>query len=157
MLDVESTRFLAFDDEQKTETGARALFEYVLDNYDSPDVVHAYVIANISTNAYLSSCGFAPYEDGIVECYYVIKPEYQRQGFAVEATQALIAALLPSVEVRAYCHSDNIAAHIVARNSNMTPLGLGRNNSSGLEGRYSLRERTDNQFTPENWFLAILT
>ena len=134
MLDDESTRFLAFEDGQKTEAGARTLFEYVLENYDSPDVLHAYAIADASTDTYIGSCGFAPYDDGVVECYFAINPEHRGSGFAVEATQALVAALSRVVEVRAYCHADNVAAHRVARKCDMIPLGHGRNKNSGLEG-----------------------
>ncbi|QDT40316.1 hypothetical protein Pan241w_03720 [Gimesia alba] len=134
MLDDGSTRFLAFDEEQTTEAGARALFNYVIENYDSPDVVHAYAIADANSDAYVGSCGFAPYDDAVVECYFTINPEHRGNGFAVEATKALVASLSHLVEVRAYCHADNVAAHCVARRCDMIPLGSGRNKNPGLEG-----------------------
>lgn len=135
MLDEDSTRFLAFNDEQKTESGARDLFFYVLESYESPDIVHAYAIADAATDAYLGSCGFAPYDDGIVECYYAINCNHRGKGFAVEAMGVLVAELTTSVEVRAYCHAENFAAHAVAKKCGMTPLGRGQNRNSGLEGQ----------------------
>ena len=134
MLDDESTRFLAFDAEQKTEVGARALFEYVIGSYDSPEAIHAYCISDSQTASYLGSCGFAPYEEGVVECYYCVNPGQRGSGIAAEATKELIAALSPNFEIRAFCHPDNRAAHAVAERSGMTHVGLSRNKNTGLEG-----------------------
>lgn len=142
MLDEESTRFLAFDEEQRTEAGARGLFEYVLASYESPDTVHAYAIADASSDVYIGSCGFAPYDDGVVECYFAINSEHRGNGFAVEATKALVVALARRVEVRAYCHPDNVVAHRVATNCQMTPLGHDLHKNSGLEGRVFVRRKS---------------
>ncbi|MCG8587003.1 MAG: GNAT family N-acetyltransferase [Pirellulales bacterium] len=141
MLDDESTKYLAFDDDQRTETGARALFEYVMHSYDTAETVHAYAIGESSTGAYVGSCGFSPYDDGVVECYYCINPEHRGQGYAVEATNALLDVLTSHVEVRAHCHSDNTAAHAVAKRSGMTHLGLGQHKHSGLEGQVFVLQR----------------
>ena len=40
MLDEESTKFLMFEAEQKTESGAKAFFDYVRGAYDSSKPVH---------------------------------------------------------------------------------------------------------------------
>ena len=93
MLDGESTRFLTFDEEQKTKPGATALFEYVLQAYASPKPVHSYAIAEIESGEYVGSCGYAPYEEGIVECYYCVNAEHRGKGIATEAAKALIKAL----------------------------------------------------------------
>ena len=143
MLDDNSTRFLAFETEHKTEVGARALFDYVIANYDSEEVVHAYAIIDDSTGTYVGSCGFAPYEDGIVECYYCVNRDHRGRGIANEATSALVRALSRSVEVRAYCHSDNIAAHTVAKKCGMEHVGPGRNKNTGLDGELFVRRNKD--------------
>ena len=41
MTDTESTRYLTFGDEQKTETGARELFAAIVGSYELPESVAA--------------------------------------------------------------------------------------------------------------------
>ena len=134
MLDPASTRYLAFEPEQTTPAGARALFEFVIAAYDSQDPIHAYAIADATDDSYVGSCGLAAYDDDIVEGYYCVNSEFRGQGYAVEATRGLLAAVSPDLEVRAYCHPDNTAAHAVARRSGMSPAGMGRHRHSQLEG-----------------------
>lgn len=134
MTDAESTRFLALEPDQETEPGARALFDYVVRSYDAANPVNAYAIAERGTNDYVGSCGFAPYEAGVVECFYCINEEYRGLGFAVEAVGALLRALGTRIEVRAFCHSKNAVAHAVATGSGMKHVGRARNKNSGLEG-----------------------
>jgi len=134
MLDEESTRYITFEAEQKTEAGAKGLFEYVTQHYDTPEAVHAYAIADRATDGYVGSCGFAPYAEGVVECYYCVNPEHRGRGFAAEAATALIQVLAEIAEVRAYCHPDNTAAHAVARRCGMSHAGHTRHEHSGLEG-----------------------
>jgi len=134
MLDEESTRFLAFDADQKTESGARALLDYVISSYKSDAPVHAYAIAEATTDEYLGSCGFTPYSDDSVECYYCINSDHRGQHLATEALNALIQSLTAHVEVRAYCHPNNVAAHAVARNCAMSHVGIAHNKNSDLDG-----------------------
>ena len=127
MLDDESTRFLTFDAEQKTKPGATALFEYVLQAYASPEPIHSYAIVERETDEYVGSCGYAPYEEGVVECYYCVNAEHRGKGIATEAAKALIQALASSTEfreIRAYCHAENSAAHNVALHSGLTEKGM---------------------------------
>ena len=124
MLDEESTKFLMFENEQKTESGAKALFDYVCGAYNSSEPVHSYAIAEKDTNRYVGSCGYAPYDDGIVECYFSINREEVGKGIATETTSALVKELSNVVEVRAYCHPENYAAHSVARKSGFESKGI---------------------------------
>lgn len=142
MLDEGSTHFLTFEDEQKTEPGATALFEYVLQAYASPEPVHSYAITEIETDEYVGSCGYAPYEEGIVECYYCVNAEHRGKGIATEAAKALIQALSDAAgikELRAYCHPENSAAHDVALKSGMTAMGLAMHKDSKREDRLFVR------------------
>lgn len=134
MLDEDSTRYLAFEPEQTTAEGAKGLFEYVLQAYDTPEPVHACAIADKATDEYLGSCGFSPYEEGVVECYYSVNAPHRGKGIAAEATTALVTVLSATVEVRAYCHPDNAAAHKVALRAGLEHAGSARNANSGLEG-----------------------
>ena len=142
MLDDDSTRFLTFDEEQKTRPGATALFKYVIQAYASPEPIHSYAIAELETGEYVGSCGYAPYEEGIVECYYCVNAEHRGMGIATEAAQALIQALASSTdfrEIRAYCHPDNTAAHDVALKSGMTARGMAMHKDFGRENQLFVR------------------
>ena len=134
MVDEDSTRFLNFTPEQKTAAGAQALFDFVLLSYGTREVIHAYAIADKATGTYWGSCGFSPYDDGVVECYYCVNPEQQGQGIASEATAALVQQLSKRVEVRAYCHAENVAAHAVAKRAGLQHIGTGEHKHSGLQG-----------------------
>ncbi|HIK31607.1 MAG TPA: GNAT family N-acetyltransferase [Oscillatoriales cyanobacterium M59_W2019_021] len=138
MLDPESTRYLAFSEEQKTEKGATDLFDFVISAYDSENIIPAYVIALADSNEYIGSCGFSPYEPQVVECYYSINSPYRRRGYALEAMTALFDALRSSGEIdeiRAYCHEDNIASLNLAKKLGMDDRGIATHAHSGLTGR----------------------
>lgn len=134
MVNPESTKYLAFAENQKTEDGAKNLFEYVCSAYDSEEPVHSYVIANKDSNQYLGSCGFANYDDGIVECYYSINSQHCGQGIATEATTTLVSCLSQDYEVRAYCHPENKAAHAVALKSGFSRQSMSMHRNFGFEG-----------------------
>jgi RimJ/RimL family protein N-acetyltransferase len=124
MLDGESTQYLAFEDEQKTEKGAKALFSYINGAYDSEQPIHSYVIAEKYSDCYLGSCGFAPYSEGIYECYYSVNKSEQGNGVATEVTKAITEQLAKTHEIRAYCHPKNYAAHAVAKKAGFKPQGI---------------------------------
>lgn len=143
MLDEESTQYLAFEPEQKTETGAKALFDYVRSAYDSEEPIHSYAIAEKTSDRYIGSCGFAPYDDGIYECYYSInRPEWGK-GIATEVTKAMAAKLAMTHEIRAYCHPENYAAHTVAKKAGFSPKGLSSHKNFGIEGELFIYEKVD--------------
>jgi RimJ/RimL family protein N-acetyltransferase len=134
MLNGESTQYLAFEDEQKTEEGAKALFNYVCSGYDSELPIHSYVIAEKSSDRYLGSCGFAQYDGGIYECYYSINKTECGKGVATEVTKAIAQVLSETLEVRAYCHPENYAAHAVAKKAGFIHNGKSLHKNFGIEG-----------------------
>ncbi len=134
MVNPESTKYLAFEESQKTEDGAKALFEYVYGAYDSEEPVHSYAIADKYSNQYLGSCGFAVYDTDIVECYYCVNAEHIGKGIATEATKALASSLSKHKEVRAYCHPENKAAHAVAIKSGFHSEGMSMHKNFGFAG-----------------------
>ncbi|NJN72148.1 MAG: GNAT family N-acetyltransferase [Limnothrix sp. RL_2_0] len=143
MLDDHSTQYLMFEAEQKTETGAKELFEYVCAAYDSPEPIHSYAIAAKETNRYVGSCGYAPYDDGICECYYSINSDETGKGIATEVTTVMVAELAKEVEVRAYCHPENVTAHAVAKKSGFVPMGIQKHQNFGNEGELFVFKRRD--------------
>ena len=141
MLDDKSTQYLAFTEEQKTKAGAKALFEFVCSSYDSENPVCSYAIAEKSSDRYVGSCGFAPYDEGIYECYYSVNQPKRGQGIATEVTQAMAQVLSETVEIRAYCHPQNGAAHAVAKKAGFIPQGLSWHQHFGLEGELFIYEK----------------
>ncbi len=133
MLDSESTKYLLFEDIQKTKAGAKELFDFVCASYDAPQPLHSYVIADKNTGQYFGSCGFADYDDGIVEVYYSINKPFRGKTIATEATNALATRLSSVCEVRAYCHPENKTAHAVAINSGFLSKGMAMHKNFGIE------------------------
>ncbi|MCD1196861.1 GNAT family N-acetyltransferase [Vibrio cholerae] len=134
MLNKSSTQFLMFSEDQKTEAGAKELFDYVVNSYGSPEHIHSYAIVDKLTNVYVGSCGFSPYSDGIVECYFSINEEFTGQGYATKALSLLIDSLPSSFEVRAYCSPENKAAHSVLVNCKFSSNGLSKHAHFETEG-----------------------
>ncbi len=134
MLDDESTKHLAFGDEQKTDDGAKVLFDFVCSSYESESPVHSYAIVEEDSDRYVGSCGFAPYDEGIYECYYSVNKTECGKGVATEVTKAIAQVLSETVEVRAYCHPENYAAHAVAKKAGFIHYGLSLHKNFRVEG-----------------------
>ncbi|MEL7039417.1 MAG: GNAT family N-acetyltransferase [Cyanobacteria bacterium J06592_8] len=137
MLDPQSTQYLAFEDSQKTREGATELFNFVCSSYDSENVIHAYAIALNPSDQYIGSCGFSPHDENCIEIYYSINADYRQQGYAYEATKALIDTLKSNpliAEIRAYSSPQNTASLHLAQKLGMTSQGLVVHPYSELEG-----------------------
>ena len=134
MLDDDSTKYLAFNEEQKTKEGAKALFDFVCNSYKSANPIHSYAIAEKNSDRYVGSCGFASYDQSIYECYYSVNKVERNKGIATEVTRAIAEALSETSEIRAYCHPENYAAHKVARNAGFSSKGLSLHKNFNLEG-----------------------
>ncbi|GAB4517655.1 MAG: GNAT family N-acetyltransferase [Allomuricauda sp.] len=126
MLDHESTKYLMFSPEQKTVEGATGLLEYIISSYSTKEPVQSLAIT-MEDGTYVGSCGFSPIEkDKVCECYYSINRAYRGNGYAVEATRALINHIFkntPYSEVRAYTHPNNSFSGTVARKLGMEYMG----------------------------------
>ncbi|MEE9190943.1 MAG: GNAT family N-acetyltransferase [Candidatus Neomarinimicrobiota bacterium] len=144
MLDAEATQYLTFEDKQKTEGGAKALFDYVCSAYDSGQPIHSYVIAEKSSDRYLGSCGYTPYDEGIYECYYSVNKSEQGDGIATEATRAITEQLARAHELRAYCHPKNYAAHAVARKVGFKPQGIKLHKNLSIESELFVYPKNNN-------------
>jgi len=144
MTNEEATRYLNFTAEQKTADGAKALFDFVVASYTSENPIFAYVIA-LQDNTFIGSCGISELDGPeIVECYYSLQPDHWRQGYATEATQALIRHCFEAdsiKEVRAYMSPDNPASARVAEKVGMTYLGIQKHPLFENEGKaYAIKK-----------------
>ncbi len=139
MLDPDSTRFLMFPDEVRTETGASGLLDQVIAAYDSEEPIQSYVIALQGDDRYVGSCGLAPYPVGGCEIYYALNPECRGHGYATEAMAALLARIPGDVIVRAFVHPRNRAAHAVAERLGMVSRGEHAHAQSRIVGHLFVR------------------
>ncbi|MEB3182336.1 MAG: GNAT family N-acetyltransferase [Nostocaceae cyanobacterium] len=142
MTDERATRYLMFTEEQKTLEGAKELFDAIIASYDSKKPIFAYAIA-LKDNKFIGSCGISEIaEDEICECYYSLLPTYWKQGYATEATKALIKYCFYNScvrEIRAYISPDNADSFQVAKRVGMSYWGTKKHPLFGNEGKmYSL-------------------
>lgn len=64
--------------------------------------IHGFALVQRIDDAVVGSCGFKgpPTLDGVVEIAYVVAPEYQGNGYATEAAQALVSYAFSHSRVR---------------------------------------------------------
>jgi len=134
MLDPQSTQYLAFTDEQKTEKGAKELFDMVLQSYDSENPIESYAVSLKETGEYIGSIGLSPYDEGVYECYYCINSGHRNRGYAVEAMKQIFSLIDPHIAIRAHCSPENQASIRVAEKLGMTHLGEVEHIHSKLKG-----------------------
>ncbi|MBS4035358.1 MAG: GNAT family N-acetyltransferase [Ignavibacterium sp.] len=126
MRDTISTKYLMLTDEQKTETGASGLFEYVLNSYESDTPIFSMAIET-EKYGYVGSCGLSPIDGDIWECYYSLNREFLKKGFATESLKALIDYCfneLNTEELRAYMSPENLDSSRVAERCGMEHKGI---------------------------------
>lgn len=127
MTDPKATKYLLFSDEQKTENGIRELFDYTINSYSEDMDAVSFAIAIKNTNDYVGSVGYAPDFNGKdIQIYWSINREFQNNGYATEATKALLQNLKSQSEkkIRAYCHIENASSEAVAKKVGMKDLGI---------------------------------
>lgn len=127
MTDPKATRYLLFSEEQKTENGIRELFDYTINSYSEDMDAVSFAIAIKNTNDYVGSVGFAPDFNGKdIQIYWSINREFQNNGYATEATKALLKNLKSQTDkkIRAYCHIENTSSEAVAKKAGMKDLGI---------------------------------
>ncbi|WP_440945432.1 GNAT family N-acetyltransferase [Methanosarcina sp. T3] len=127
MTDPEATKYLLFSDEQKTENEIRELFDYTINSYSEDMDAVSFAIAIKNTNDYIGSVGYAPDFNGKdIQIYWSINREFQNNGYATEATKALLQNLKSQSEkkIRAYCHIENASSEAVAKKVGMKNLGI---------------------------------
>jgi RimJ/RimL family protein N-acetyltransferase len=75
-----------------------------LDASPAPDPwIHGFALIHRAHGAEIGSCGFKgpPSSDGMVEIAYAVAADYQRQGYATEAAEALTAFAFKDSRVKA--------------------------------------------------------
>ena len=144
MTDPGATRYLMLEPEQKTESGAKRLFDYVVQSYATDEPIWALAIAT-ETGGFIGSCGISPIEGTVFECYYSLLPVHWGHGYATEATFALLNYLFTDTnitEIRAYMSPSNPNSAGVAQRTGMTDHGIRKHPGFGNEGlMYSITKK----------------
>ncbi len=89
ITDVESTKFLAFNEAQKKSEGAEALLKTTIDSYDSDHPLLAFAVESIETKEFVGFCGLTPGENNTIEIMYAVMPNLRGNGYAVEIAREL--------------------------------------------------------------------
>lgn len=89
MTDSDSTKFLTFGEEQKSQEGATGLLKATMESYDSDAPLMAFAVENQQTTEFVGFCGLTPREEGTVEIMYAVMPNERGQGYATEIAATL--------------------------------------------------------------------
>lgn len=126
MTDEESTRYLMFTDEQKTDAGASQLLDFIISSYSTEKPVLSLAI-ELKAGGYIGSCGISQVSGTIYECYYSLNREFWGNGYAKEATKAVIDHYLKDPKISAiiaYTSAENKRSIKVAEALGMESQGL---------------------------------
>lgn len=138
MTHPEATRYLMFTDEQRTEEGAQELFDAVRDSYATDEPIFAFAIASKEDDTFIGSCGLSELEEPTqLECYYSLLPSHWKQGYATEATAALLRYSFAQGDVEsvwAFMSPENPNSAGVAERVGMERRGVREHPVFGNEG-----------------------
>ena len=124
MSDPESTRHMAFTDEQKNLEGAKEMVEWTITSYATDDAVFVLAITLKDGGDYIGSLGASPDPDAdATEIFYTLLPDYRGKGYAVEAAKRLVNYLQNEEQtsrITAYVMTGNAPSIRVAERLGMT-------------------------------------
>lgn len=109
--DPDSTRYMAFTDEQRTSEGAAAMMDAVIESYGTDDPILSLTIADSQTDEYLGAAGAADSGDGVFEVFVTLLPEARGRGNAKAAMLALMRLLFEE------CGAEKLHADTVTGNT----------------------------------------
>jgi RimJ/RimL family protein N-acetyltransferase len=144
LTDPVATEFV-FREGQKTADGAREFLGQIIASYSTETPYFVYAMRPVGGDGFVGTCGASglPYE-GIFELFCCVLTAHRRQGYAIEASRALVDYCFANYavhEFRAYVNPDNPSAPGLARRMGMSPLGPGEHPVYGDQSYvYALRK-----------------
>ena len=127
MTDANATHYMLFRADQKTEAGARELFDRTTQSYDTDQPLLVWAITRADQDASLGWCGLWPREDkGSYEIFYTLLEPAQGQGLATEAVKLLVAHAIGKLRansVIAFVITGNAASVRVTRRAGFKDAG----------------------------------
>jgi RimJ/RimL family protein N-acetyltransferase len=116
VTDQDSTRYMAFTEEQKTPEGAAAMMDAVIASYATDTPVLSLTIADQETDMYLGALGGADAGSGAMEVFITLMPEARGRGIATAAMRVLCRFLFES------CGAKELRADTVEENTRSIAL-----------------------------------
>jgi len=133
MKDESFSRNRYLTPEQLTPRCEKSLFSSILNSYNSPEPIFALVISNKENEDFIGTCGLKSLGDnGTVECFYALLPEYRRNGFAIESMLKLLEYSfeeLKILKIVIFIHPNNTRAWKVAERIGMKYMGHIKHNN----------------------------
>lgn len=127
MTDPESTRFLTFEEGQKTDVGACLLIEATIVSYSSKTPMLAFAVEESTTERFIGFCGLTPRGENVTELMYAIIPEVRGRGYATQIANLLVDYAFEQLgcdEVIAPISPDHDASIAVAERAGFVNAGL---------------------------------
>jgi len=123
MSNSEATKFLDFNEDQKTYEGCATLLEAVVGSYDGEEPVWSFVIERKHDGKYAGSIGIAPIGDSSeCEAYYTITPEFWGAGYAYEAMMKFLQYVFSHTDIQrivVYMNPENLRSIHLAEKLDM--------------------------------------
>ena len=127
LADDEAMRFIPFAPVQRTRAGAKQIFDYVIESYDGEAPIFSLTIADPKSDAYFGTCGVQPLpDDGGLEVFFMVLPEFQGRGIASEALSAVADYVFSQdrkARLVAFIVPENAASLRVAKNLGFVDAG----------------------------------
>ena len=115
---------LTVPEAQRTQDGARQVFDTILASYETEEPVLGLTMADADSDAFVGTVALHPIPFGeALEIFYAVFPDRWGDGLATEAVRALLDAL-PARDVVALAIPENEASKRVARAAGMTDDGV---------------------------------
>ncbi|WP_432409144.1 GNAT family N-acetyltransferase [Wukongibacter sp. M2B1] len=114
---------------------AQNAIDWLISNYDldlDSDYKYSFAIETKQTNDYVGWCGFGylDYDKSQKEIYFTLKSKYWGQGFATEASKALVEYIFNELELKklvAVVKPDNVASKRVIEKLGFKHEGIVKN------------------------------
>ncbi|NPE31035.1 GNAT family N-acetyltransferase [Methanococcoides sp. SA1] len=128
MSDEKATKYLLFNDDQKTFEGTKELLDKTIANYDNEKQIYALAVERKADGNFIGSVGLGmDWKGSGYQMFWLILPRYWRMGYGSEATKKLLEyafSILGLEMVTAYSHTDNIASERLALKLGMVNNGI---------------------------------
>ena len=127
LCDPSVTRNMAFPDELLTKEGVSNLLALTMDSYDSENPLLSFAIMDVHNGDFLGITGYNPLQNGAVEVFFAILPEYWGKGYASEICSALTAHIFENDTYKtivAPVTQNNLASRRVVEKNGFINCGL---------------------------------
>jgi len=121
--------------EQHTSKNEKSLFSSIIDSYNSPKPVLAWVICKKENEDLIGTCGLKSQGDNeAVECFYALLPEFRRNGFVIESMLKILEFSFKELKIPKiviYLHPENTRGWKVAERIGMKYMGQFKHKNIG--------------------------